>query len=172
MYLHPLVSLVFLDRELRRRPEWRTGFRVFVACLPIVIALLWLRLSSAPSIVSDSGLTLRITEHAGASLLPNVSSRLLVATHTFLETVHYGVWVIVMPLVGFRSKVWRFDSIPVGRRSEAWSAAIRGVLLAGAGAVVVLWFCFAADYTTTRDVYFALATAHVLVEAPFLIRLL
>jgi hypothetical protein len=172
VYLHPLVSLWFLDRELRRRPAWRSGYRLFLACLPLIVAALWLRLSGAAPIPGDDGLTLRITEHAGASLLPGVSSRLLVATHTFLEAVHYGVWVVAMPLVGFRTSVWRFEAIPLARRSSRWSAAVRAALLVGAAAVVALWACFVGDYATTRDVYFTLAMLHVLVEAPFLVRLL
>jgi hypothetical protein len=37
---------------------------------------------------------------------------------------------------------------------------------------VLLWAGFTLDYTRTRDLYFAFAMAHVLAEAPFLIRLL
>jgi hypothetical protein len=166
------VSLVFLDRALGRRPAWRAGYRAFLVCLPLLVAVLWLRLAHAPPIAGDDGLTLRITEHAGASLLPGVSSHLLVATHTFLEAIHYGVWIVVIPLVGFRTSILRFDAIPLARRSARWSTAVRAALVAGVGAVVVLWVCFVADYPTTRDVYFTLAIAHVLVEAPFLVRLL
>jgi hypothetical protein len=172
VYVHPLVSLAFLDRELRRRPSWRAGYRIFLACLPIVVAVLWASLAGAPPIAGDEGLTLRIVEHAGAGLVPGVSSRLLVATHVFLENIHYAVWLVAMPFVGFRSRPWRFDGIPLGRRSAAWSASVRLALLCGAAAVTVLWVCFVADYTTTRDVYFTIAVAHVLVEAPFLVRTL
>jgi len=172
VYLHPLVSLWFLDRELRRRPSWRSGYRLFLACLPLVVAALWLRLAGAAPIPGDDGLTLRITEHAGANLLPGISSHLLVATHTFLEAVHYGVWVVAMPIVGFRTTMLRLDAIPLARRSWRWSAAVRAALVAGAAAVVVLWACFLGDYPTTRDVYFTFAMLHVLVEAPFLVRLL
>jgi hypothetical protein len=35
-----------------------------------------------------------------------------------------------------------------------------------------LWCGFAANYTTTRDIYFAFAMAHVLAEMPFLIKML
>jgi hypothetical protein len=38
--------------------------------------------------------------------------------------------------------------------------------------VFALWFGFAIDYTTTRDIYFAFAMAHVLAEFPFLIKML
>ena len=45
-------------------------------------------------------------------------------------------------------------------------------LAIGVLAVVVLWGAFAIDYTTTRDIYFALAVAHVMAEFPFLIKML
>jgi hypothetical protein len=172
VYVHPLVSLWFLDRELRRRPSWRAAYRGVLLGVAALVGLLWVGLAGAPAIAGDDGLTLRIAAHAGSDLLPGVSSRLLVATHVFLETAHYGVWLAAMPLVGFRAAPWRFDALPLGRRSPGWSAVVRWALLAGAAAVVVLWACFAADYPTTRDVYFTLAMAHVLVEAPFLVRLL
>jgi len=38
--------------------------------------------------------------------------------------------------------------------------------------VLVLWIGFAADYTATRDLYFTIAIAHVLAEAPFLLKML
>ena len=46
---------------------------------------------------SDNGLFWRITQHAGAQLLPNISSHVLVTTHVFLEMLHYGVWLIALP---------------------------------------------------------------------------
>jgi hypothetical protein len=42
-----------------------------------------------------------------------------------------------------------------------------GVVVAG-----MLWFGFLADYSTTRDVYFTFAIAHVVAEAPFLMRMI
>jgi hypothetical protein len=36
--------------------------------------------------------------------------------------------------------------------------------------VIVLWAGFGFDYSVTRDIYFAIAIAHVLAEAPFLLR--
>jgi len=45
-------------------------------------------------------------------------------------------------------------------------------LALGALAVVVLWGGFMVDYTTTRDLYFAFAIAHVMAEFPFLIKMM
>jgi hypothetical protein len=38
--------------------------------------------------------------------------------------------------------------------------------------VAVLWLGFSVNYTATRDIYFTVAIAHVLAEAPFLLRML
>jgi hypothetical protein len=49
---------------------------------------------------------------------------------------------------------------------------IAGVFVVALIAVGVLWFGFSIDYATTRDVYFTVAIAHVLAEAPFLLRMI
>jgi uncharacterized membrane protein len=38
--------------------------------------------------------------------------------------------------------------------------------------VFLLWFGFSINYAVTRDIYFAVAIAHVLAEAPFLLRMI
>jgi len=37
---------------------------------------------------------------------------------------------------------------------------------------MLLWFGFSVNYAATRDIYFAVAIAHVLAEAPFLLRMI
>jgi len=174
VYLHPLVALWFLDRQLKRtRREWRRAYHAALALLPLALGLLWWRLSSAPPLPGDDAITLRIVQHAGAGILPNVSSHLLVSTHVFLETLHYGVWLVAIPLAaGTWFAPWRFRPIPLVRREGGWPRTIRTLLVAGAAAVVALWLCFLADYPTTRDVYFTVAMAHVLAEVPFLLRMI
>ena len=173
VYLHPLVALWFLDRQLKRtRPQWRKGYHLFLAALPFLLVLLWTQLAHAPHLPDDGALAWRITQHAGASLLPDVSSHLLVAMHVFLETLHYSVWLIVIPLTGLGAKLWRTDRIPLVVTRGGWPRAVRAALAVGVCAIVVLWFGFTLDYATTRDIYFTVAMAHVLAEAPFLIRLL
>jgi hypothetical protein len=49
---------------------------------------------------------------------------------------------------------------------------VTGVLIVALVVVGMLWFGFSIDYATTRDVYFTIAIAHVLAEAPFLLRML
>ncbi|HYX42101.1 MAG TPA: hypothetical protein VE821_10410, partial [Pyrinomonadaceae bacterium] len=173
VYLHPLVALWFLDRQLKRtRPQWRKTYHLCLAALPIMLALIWMQLAHAPNLAADDALSWRIAQHAGAGLLTNVSSHLLVATHVFLETIHYGVWLVLMPLVGLGAAVWRTDKIPLASKRTGWPRVVRAALVVGIFAVLALWAAFAVNYTTTRDIYFTFAMAHVLAEAPFLIRLL
>jgi len=181
VYLHPLVALWFLDRQLRRtRPAWRRAYHLCLATLPLFVGLLWWQLSDTPALAADGdALALRITRHAGSDILQGVSSHLLVATHVFLETVHYSVWLLALPLAGVRrgsgggDAPWRVGSLPLVRHPQrGWPRAIRALLVVAAACVVLLWLAFLADYPTTRDLYFTLAMAHVLAEAPFLLRML
>jgi hypothetical protein len=172
VYLHPLMAFWLLDRELRRsRPEWRPTFHRCLLCLPLLLGVLWWKLSDAPPLPLNDEVNRRITDHAGADLLP-MSSHLLVATHTFLEMLHYGVWVVAIPLIGLRSAPWQLHTVPMARRSAAWRLGISIFLVASLAVVLLLWACFLADYTTTRTVYFTVALAHVLAEVPFLLRAL
>jgi hypothetical protein len=126
-----------------------------------------LTLAFAPKAIQPDTLA----DHAGAWALPNVSPHFLVAAHTFLEMVHYSVWVILIPLIGIRSMPWELKTIPAARRSRKWSRGVAALLLFGAFVCVVLWVCFGIDYETTRRVYFTVAVLHVLAEVPFLLRM-
>lgn len=172
--LHPLMALWILDRELRRsRPEWRRTYHKFLIALPFVLGILCWRLKDMPSLPGEDILTQRITQHAGANTLSGLSTHLLVAVHTFLEMLHYGVWLLVIPLVGLGNAVpWRVSQVPMARRSPRWRKGLQWFLGAGAATVLLLWTCFLADYPATRDVYFTLAMVHVLAEVPFLLRAL
>jgi hypothetical protein len=173
VYLHPLVALWILDRELARsRPAWRPAYHGCLACLPILLLILWWRLANAPSLPGQDILTERIAQHAGGEILRGVSTHLLVATHTFLEMLHYGVWLIAIPLVGLRSAPWRFGAVPLVRRAPEWRTLLACAFVGGGVVVLVLWGCFLANYPLTRDVYFTVAVLHVLAEVPFLLRAL
>ncbi|HEX8707598.1 MAG TPA: hypothetical protein VF723_05000 [Pyrinomonadaceae bacterium] len=173
VYLHPLMALWFLDRQLRRsRPQWLKGYHLCLALLPVLILLLWTQLRGSASLAADGALATRITAHAGAGLLPGVSSHLLVSTHVFLEMTHYGVWLLALPILGMRSAPWRLKSIPLVRHRRGWPRLTRAVLVAGAFVVLLLWVAFLADYPATRDLYFTVAMMHVLAEVPFILRML
>jgi hypothetical protein len=173
VYLHPLMAFWLLDRELKRsRPHWRPALHACLVCLPLFLGVLWWRLAGAPSLANADDLSDAITRHAGADVLQGVSSHLLVATHTFLEMLHYGVWIVAIPLVGLRTVPWKLDAVPLARRSGLWRKGLLGFMTVGVGIVLILWAGFLADYTTTRNIYFTVAMLHVLAEAPFLLRAL
>lgn len=173
VYLHPLVALWFLDRQLKRtRPQWRRGYHFCLLMLPLMLCVMWAGQAGAQGIADDGALSWRITQHAGAGLLSNVPSRLLVSTHVFLETIHYSVWLVLIPLAGLGAKAWRAERMPLVARGGGLARVLKAALGLSVLAVLALWVGFAVDYPTTRDVYFTFAMAHVLAEAPFLIRLL
>jgi hypothetical protein len=170
VYGHPVMALAILDRELvRSRPEWRRGYRIALASLPVLLALLWWQLAGAPDLPGQDALSFRIRQHAGCDLLRGVSSRALVATHTFLETIHYGVWLVAIPLIGLKSAPWTLAAIPMARAPGLGRRAAVGLLAIGALAVLALWAGFLVDYPATRDLYFTMALVHVLAEVPLLL---
>lgn len=177
VYLHPLVALGFLDRELARaKSPWLTGYRLSLAVLPLLLLALWWRLASAPNLPGDDLLTVQITQHAGDGIMSGVSTHLLVATHAFLEMLHYGVWLLAVPLVAGMAWPWQVDlqlsQTPLAHRGWVWRVGVASVLVLGAVVMVVLWAGFAADYPLTRNIYFTVAMLHVLAEVPFLLRAL
>lgn len=171
VYLHPLVAMWFLHSEIKRRkPQWLGAYYVVLAGAGLMLVALWARLAGSPDLPGADALSLRITHHAGAGVLTGVSTHLLVATHVFMEMLHYAVWLIAIPLVSVRRMPWNLTAVPLAKKSARWRRAIYAVMALGLLVIVVLWIGFAADYPLTRDVYFTIAILHVLAEFPFVIR--
>jgi hypothetical protein len=173
VYIHPFVAMWFLERQIRRtKPEWLRSYHWCLASIPVFLAGLWLAFAGTPDLPSDTNLFWRITQHAGSEILPGISSHLLVATHVFLETIHYTVWIVLIPLIDKRAIPWRLSDIPLFSNAKGFPKLVVAALVVSLLIVAALWGGFAVDYTTTRDVYFAFAIAHVLAEFPFLIKML
>jgi hypothetical protein len=183
VYLHPLMALWLLDLELRRsRPTWRRTYRIALGSVPVFLFVLWWQFRDTSAMSGSDQMTLAfapasinadaMADQVGAFALPDVSPYFLISAHTFLEMVHYGVWVILIPLIGMRSWPWQLATIPAVRRGRWWSRAIGAFLLSGLLVVGVLWICFGLDFETTRRVYFSVAMLHVLAEVPFLLRMI
>jgi hypothetical protein len=173
VYVHPLVALWFLDRHLSRtRPEWLRIYRRCLCVLPLVLVGMVWQLSRSTPLPDSNGLFWRITQHSGAELLPQVSSHMLVSVHLFLEMLHYGVWIVALPLIGATARFWDVKTVPLARHARGFPRLMAGLLVLALAAVVFLWLSFSIDYSTTRDVYFTIAIAHVLAEAPFLLRMI
>ncbi len=173
VYIHPFIAMWFLERQIRRtKPEWLRAYHYCLVSIPIFLVILWFTLSSQPNLPGDTGLFWRITQHAGSEILPGVSSRLLVATHVFLESIHYFVWILLIPLIDMRAIPWKLGEIPLFSKKGGFPKVVVAALAVSLILVAVLWAGFTADYTTTRDIYFAVAIGHVLAEFPFLIKML
>jgi hypothetical protein len=173
VYLHPFVAMWFLERQMRRtRPDWLKAYHWCLLSIPFFLLLMWLAFSGRPNLSEETNLFWRINQHAGSEILPFVSSHLLVATHVFLETIHYFVWLLLIPLVDKRAIPWRLRDVPLFGNANGFPRVFAAFLFVGILAAAALWAGFAVDYTTTRDIYFAFAIGHVLAEFPFLVKML
>lgn len=173
VYLHPFIAMWFLERQIRRtKKEWLRAYHFCLLTIPFFVLVLYFLFANAPDLSSETNLFWRITQHAGSGILPAVSSHFLVATHVFLETIHYTVWILLIPLIDKRAIPWRVREIPLISNRQGFPKLIFGILIVSVLLVFTLWFGFSIDYTTTRDVYFAFAIAHVLAEFPFLVKML
>lgn len=120
VYLHPLLALAFLDAEIsRRRPDLRQAYRWCLLAVPAALGVLALRLGSAADLPGTDVLTAQITRHAGAGVVPHVSTHFLVAAHTFLEMLHYATWCVALPLLAVGGRPWQIAGVPLARRSAA-----------------------------------------------------
>lgn len=160
---HPLLALFILGRELHafRRPERRFYPQVLAAValgLGVVVSGLYVRGWLGPSTVTSF------------FVLPT-DTPLFLATHTYLELIHYAVWIGALPLLASATKRNKLSLYPVLRKSAQRLAAARIVLVLGLLVAGLLWWGFSHDFETTRDLYFRLAIFHVLIEFPFLLRL-
>lgn len=173
VYIHPFVAMWFLERQIRRtRPEWLRAYHYCLASIPVFLILLWASLACRPPLSEETSLFWRIVQHSGSEILPGISSHVLVATHVFLESIHYFVWLLLIPLVDRRAIPWRLNEIPLFANTNGWPKVVAGLLIVSVSLMIVLWFGFTVDYLTARDVYFAFAIGHVLAEFPFLVKML
>jgi hypothetical protein len=173
VYIHPFIALWFLERQIRRtRPEWLRAYHCCLLSIPVFLLILWSTLSDQPNLSQETNLFWRIGQHAGSEILPAISSHVLVATHVFLESIHYFVWLLIIPVVDKRAIPWNLNAVPLFANTNGIPRIFVGFLLLSAVIVFALWVGFSVDYTTTRDIYFALAIGHVLAEFPFLVKML
>ncbi|HMS42949.1 MAG TPA: hypothetical protein PKE69_22155, partial [Pyrinomonadaceae bacterium] len=173
VYLHPFVAMYFLERQIRRtKKEWLKAYHFCLLTIPFFVIILYFAFAFAPDLSNETNLFWRITQHAGSEILPSVSSHFLVATHVFLETIHYTVWILLIPLVDRRALPWRLKEIPLISNKNGFPKLIFSILAIGCFFVFVLWIGFSVNYEITRDIYFAFAMAHVLAEFPFLVKML
>ncbi len=170
IYLHPIIALYFVVSELkRRRPEWVPVFRNCLLLIPVCIfGIVW-TLAGVDDLPGDDLLTMQIAQHAGSDIIPSVSSQLLVTVHVFLELLHYLAWVVAIPAITFGFRPWILSDVPLAKRSRWFYRGIVILLAMGILILIGLWAGFLIEYPLTRDIYFTVALAHVLVEFHYLI---
>jgi hypothetical protein len=160
VYLHPLAALWFVRRQIAKsRPDWQPQFRVFGAALLFLAVFVVTARAGQPNINAVQF----------SSFVPLANSPSLVALHAFLELLHYGAWVLLLPTIGLAASPWDFRTIPLVRHRRGWPKVVTAVLTVGAALVLLLWILFLLDFPTTRAIYFSVAIVHVLAEVPFLV---
>lgn len=173
VYIHPAVALWFLDRELRGRHRAdRSAYRRSLWLIPAAVVAIWI--AGPPAVAyaaGGAGVVAAVGRQTGADVFGTAFGGRLIATHVFLELVHYGVWIAIMPMVAIRGPVFGRAGIALWRRAGRSARLVAAALLGAGFVVAALWIGFTVDYRATRDLYFTLAIVHVLVEVPALIRL-
>jgi hypothetical protein len=129
------------DPLLRAAPAALAGFGGVAAFEPVRMAA-----SYAPPAVAAGEMGLRF-----------------LAVFAFMQTMHYVVWVALLPRFA-SDAAERFDRrVPVLRGRRAW--------LLGGSLAVVLGVLFALDYAQGRTLYAAVASYHAYLEFPVLLAL-
>jgi hypothetical protein len=175
-HLHNVVPLFFLWEWSRRLPDRsRRLFRgVNLGWVLGVPALLLSGafdpvLRAAPAAFGGLGGVAAfepgrlVPTYAPPALAADMGLRFL-AVFAFMQTMHYVVWVGVLPRYAPEAAA-RFDArVPMLRGGRAW--------LLGAGLAVVLGVVFALDYFQGRTLYAAGASYHAYLEFPVLLALI
>jgi len=172
-HLHNVVPLFFLwEWSASLRPGRRGLFRAvnlgWVLVVPglILSGLFDPVLRAAPAALGGLGsfeVAGLVRTYAPPSLVPtDMGVRFLVA-FAFMQTMHYVVWIGVLPRYAPEAAA-RFDArVPVLRGGRAW--------LLGLGLAAVLSVAFLLDYASGRSLYAAAASYHAYLEFPVLLAL-
>jgi hypothetical protein len=131
-YLHPLMGLWILDRELsQRRDGFLPTYRTLLLLIPVAATVIWLLPIKTFHLPFTADLMPQ--DHVGASCCPASKLTDCWQMHVFLELLHYGVWLVAIPVASGR--VWSdgFQKIPLLRGSRTRSIVRVMVLLAAAG---------------------------------------
>lgn len=160
---HPLLALLILDKELHafRRAE-RAVYRQVLWAVPFGMMVLVFSLSQRHLFLpSDLVSFFTLSDQ----------TPIFLAAHTYLELLHYAVWIGALPLLAKLTKRNSLETFPVLKKNESRLNWAKGGLVLGALVAGVLWWGFTQDYEMTRELYFRVAVFHVLIEFPFLVRL-
>jgi hypothetical protein len=171
-HLHNVVPLFFLWEWSRamaspgRRSAFRASTVVWVVGVPALLLAGGLDrwLDSSPAAVAGFG----VDRLAGAVTPPawlstDLAMRFL-AVFAFMQTMHYVVWVGLLPRFAPEAAAGFSARVPALRGRRVWLLG-----LAGAGAFGIL---FALDYASGKTLYAAAASYHAYLEFPVLLALI
>jgi hypothetical protein len=168
-FLHPLCGLWIFERELRRtRKSWLNAYhRCLLAIPPCILFIIYLLQGTTSDIVSTKFLSDNTS--GGFSIFPDNLAPMFMALYGFMQMVHYGIWIVAMPIATSGWRRWRLDNIPVARNKPALMRTLAvAVPLLGVLAMPALWLGYKLDYTTTNEIYITVATLHVIAEIAFM----
>jgi len=158
-YVHPLIGLWIMDRELlRSRKDWVNQYRCALMLVPVSAGCVvwWLQGHSI-----SGGIF-------GAPAFASAGSPMFVGLFAFLQMVHYGVWIFAIPIASQSWKRWRLESLAVLRGRPSLRRLAAMAICLGMLAVAVFWMGCAIDPQTTNEVYATIAIFHILAEVPLL----
>jgi hypothetical protein len=172
-HLHNVVPLFFLwEWSATLRPGRRGLFRAVNVGWVLVVPGLILSgvfdpvLRAAPAALGGLGsfeVAGLVRTYAPPSLVPTDMGVRFLVVFAFMQTMHYVVWVGVLPRYAPEAAA-RFDArVPVLRGGRAW--------LLGLGLAGVLAVAFLLDYASGKSLYAAAASYHAYLEFPVLLAL-
>jgi hypothetical protein len=175
-HLHNVVPLFFLWEWSRTLPVGRRGaFRAVNVGWVLVVPALILAgvfdplLRAAPAALGGFGgvtafeVPALVRSYAPPGLVPTGMGVRFLVVFAFMQTMHYVVWVGVLPRYAPAAAA-RFDArLPVLRGRRTW---LLGIGLAG-----VLGVLFWLDYASGKTLYAAAASYHAYLEFPVLLAL-
>ena len=169
-YLHPLLGLWILERELQRtRKSWVTVYRWCLLSIPVAAVAILTTLNN--SHIANPSIQLVGTLNGnslGAQLFPTASTTSLLALFGFLQMVHYGVWLIAIPIATQSWNRWRIDRLPVLAKKPSLRPLIIAACALGVLGILFFWCGYALDYDDVNEIYITITTLHVMAEIPFI----
>jgi hypothetical protein len=173
-HLHNVVPLFFLWDWSRRigsrrgRQAFRAVQLLWVVAIPVVILLGLLdgSLTTDPGIVRSvvgDGQTVLATSSPPGAAATVLGARFL-TVFAFMQTMHYVVWVALLPRVAPDASASFEARVPWVTGPRLWAA---GFLVAAVFAVL-----FGLDFAQGKALYAALASYHAYLELPVLLAML
>ncbi|MER7073489.1 hypothetical protein [Terrabacter sp. NPDC000476] len=173
-HLHNVVPLVFLWEWSRRiaSRRWSRSFRAVQLLWVLVVPAVLLSGLLDGSLGTDPGIVRSVVGDGqsvlAASAPPGEAATVLgmrvLAVFAFMQTMHYVVWVALMPRVAPDASAAFESRAPWLTGPRLWAA---GFVAAALFAVL-----FGLDFTQGKAVYAALASYHAYLELPVLLALL